>query len=94
MLIDECFERALRSPDRVGQLRSLALHLSAQGQDRAAIIQRFEETRQQLRQCGREADEDALMDALDCLVGWCRPEMKLGDDSREFGRSASGKNRI
>jgi hypothetical protein len=79
MPIDECFERALQSADPVGQLRSLALDLSAQGQDRAAIIERFEATRQQLRASDREADEDALMDALDCLVGWCRPEMKLLD---------------
>ena len=80
MPIDECFEQALRSPDPVGRLRSLALHLSAQGQARAAIIERFEQTRQQLREFDREADEDALMDALDCLVGWCRPEMRLLDD--------------
>jgi hypothetical protein len=70
----------------VGQLRALAVRLSAQGQDRAAIIERFEETRQQLRQLDREADEDSLMDALDCLVGWCRPEMRLRDDPKESAR--------
>jgi hypothetical protein len=88
MPIDECFERALRSPDPVIQLRSLALHLSAQGQDRETIIERFEETRQQLRQADRETDEDVLMDVLDCLMGWCSPEMKLLNDpalSRETG---------
>jgi hypothetical protein len=83
MSIDECFEQALRSPDPVGQLRSLALELFARGQDRAAVIERFQETRQQLRQLDREADEDSLMDALDCLVGWCRPAMRLLDDPEE-----------
>ena len=77
MPIDECFEQALHSPDPVGQLRSLALQLSAQGLPTAAIIDRFEATRQQLRSVDREADEDAVMDVLDCLMGWCHPEMKL-----------------
>ncbi len=70
------------------QLRSLALHLSTQGQDRETIVERFEETRQQLRQVDRETDEDAVMDVLDCLMGWCSTEMKLPDDpalSREGG---------
>jgi hypothetical protein len=55
----------------------LALQLSAQGVPTAAIIDRFEATRQQLRSVDREADEDAVMDVLDCLMGWCHPEMKL-----------------
>ena len=85
MPIDECFERAFRSSDPMGQLRSLALNLSAQGQDRETIIERFEETRKELRQANREIDEDALMDVLDCLVGWCSPSMKLLDDQGAYG---------
>jgi hypothetical protein len=69
MPIDECFERAHRSHDPWGELRSLTLTLSTQGQDRATIIDHFEATREQLRHLDREADEDVLMDVLDRLVG-------------------------
>ncbi len=79
-------ERALRSSDPARQLRALALHLSAQGQDKETIIERFEMTREELRQANREADEDSLMDVLDCLVGWCSPEMKLLADHNESVR--------
>lgn len=87
MPIDACFEHALRSPNPVDELRAVAVHLAAQGEDRVAIIERFEEVRRQLRECDRETDEDALMDALDCLVGWCGPEMRLLDDPTKPSRA-------
>ncbi len=77
----------LRSTDPLESLRSLALRLSAQGQGHAAILAKFEDAREQLREAGRESDEDAVMDAIDCLVGWCcsadanpaRGEMSRGE---------------
>jgi hypothetical protein len=86
MTIKGDYEGALQSSDPVGQLRALALHLSAQGQDKETILERFEVTRQDLRQANREADEDSLMDVLDCMVGWCSPEMKLLADRNESVR--------
>jgi hypothetical protein len=55
----------------------LTLHLLANGQTRDTILNLFERARQQLRQTGRETEEDAVMDAMDFLVGWCSPHMKL-----------------
>jgi hypothetical protein len=86
MSIDECFERALRSQVPEALLRALALRLISQGHDQAAIIERFEETRKELRRANREIDEDALMDVLDCLVGWCSPSMKWLDDQAAYDR--------
>jgi hypothetical protein len=82
MPLDERFGMALQSRDPVQQLRSLALGLSSQGYDKAAIIDKFEEVRQQLRQEEREADEDAVMDAMDCLAGWCSPHMTIPLDTQ------------
>jgi flagellin-specific chaperone FliS len=76
-MIDQRIEQALRSSEAVQELRKLALHLFAEGQTRQAILEVFEHTRQQLRQANREADEDAVMDVMDCLVGWCSPGMEL-----------------
>jgi hypothetical protein len=77
MPLDDRFEQALRSAEPVERLRSLALRLASEGYDRDAIIDVFEKARQQLRSDDRESDEDAVMDVMDFVVGWCSPHMKL-----------------
>ena len=76
-MIDQRIEQALRSSDSVQELRKLALHLFTEGQTREAVLDFFEQARQQLRQVSRETDEEAVMDVMDCLVGWCSPGMEL-----------------
>ena len=76
-MIDKRMEVALKGSDPVKELRDLTLHLLANGQTREAVLKLFEGARQQLRQTGRETEEDAVMDAMDFLVGWCSPHMKL-----------------
>jgi hypothetical protein len=38
-----------------------------------------------LRQADREADEDAITDVMDFLVGWCSPHMKLPPEQAASG---------
>jgi hypothetical protein len=90
MKLEESFEQALRSPDPFVQLRSLAVQLFAEGQSQEAVVARFESARQQLREAGREAKEDTLMDVMDCLVGWCGPHARLGPAPQETNGSAPG----
>jgi hypothetical protein len=78
MALDERFEEALHSSEPVQRLRSLAKSFLAQGLDKTSVFETFEGVRQQLRQVKREADEEAVVDVLDCLVGWCGPHMDLG----------------
>ena len=78
MNLDESFERALRSPEPMNGLRSLAQELLSQGKDKNAVVAVFESARQALREAGREGGEGAVMDVMDFLVGWCRPHMKVG----------------
>jgi hypothetical protein len=75
--LDERFARALRSAEPLNGLRSLVETLASEGHDRDSIVRIFEEAREQLRSEGREADEDAVMDVMDFLVGWCSPHMKF-----------------
>jgi hypothetical protein len=77
MNLDPVYEMALSSPAPVEALRALAMNRLAQGHDRSVIAASFEEARRQLRLADREADEDAMMDAMDCLIGWCSPHMVL-----------------
>jgi hypothetical protein len=76
-MIDERIERALRASEPVLQLRDLVLQLLADGQTREALLEQLEHARQQLRQTNRETNEDAVMDVMDFLVGWCSPHMQL-----------------
>src|SRR3954451_16165613 len=77
MPLDDCFEQALGSAEPVEQLRSLALRLRSEGYDQDRLISVFENARQELRSEDRESDEDAVMDVMDFIVGWCSPHMKL-----------------
>jgi hypothetical protein len=85
MPLEECFEQALRSPNPLERLRSLALRLSSQGQDQTEIIARFEEARRQLREASRDSDEDVVMDVMDCLVGWCSPQVRIPLEAAKSG---------
>ena len=77
MSLDAPIEQALRSPEPIHALRSLAESLFAHGKDRAAVLAVFEDARRQLREADRGADEDAVLDVMDFLVGWCSPHMSL-----------------
>jgi hypothetical protein len=45
-----------------------------------------------LREAGREKDEDAVMDVMDFLVGWCSPHMRLSTDSPTPSADPSATN--
>jgi hypothetical protein len=81
MKIENSIDEALRSDNPSQQLRSLVQRLFAQGQGTDSVLALFETARQQLREDGRKADEDALMDLMDCLVGWCGPGARLSPAS-------------
>jgi hypothetical protein len=73
MPIDDDFDQALRSAEPLQRLRSLALALAEQGWEKTAIVEKFETARRRLR----EADEEAVMDVMDFLDGWCSPHKRL-----------------
>jgi hypothetical protein len=77
MTFEEQLEATLHSSQPPEELRSLVLRLHAEGFDQAAILERFENVRRQLREAGREKEEDAILDVMDLITGWCSPSMKL-----------------
>lgn len=84
-MMDHRIERALRSTEPVNELRALVLGLMAEGHSQDAILQFFEGAREELRKADRDADEDAVMDVMDFLVGWCSPHMKLPPEQAASG---------
>ena len=77
MELDARLEKCLAAPDPLQQLRALVTNLLAEAQTQPAILELFETARKQLRQAGRERDEDTIMEAMDFLAGWCSPHMDL-----------------
>ncbi len=77
MTLPQSLEHALESADLVGALRNLAEKQLAAGTDKAVLLEAFEQLRQRCRAADRERDEDAVMDVMDFLVGWCSPHVRL-----------------
>jgi hypothetical protein len=77
MTLEERFDAALHSSDRVGALRNLAQSLLDERYLLDTVYAEFEQVRQRLREAGREDEEDAVMDVMDFLTGWCSPHARL-----------------
>jgi hypothetical protein len=70
---------ALGKPDPVRTLRAVVLELAAEGHAKRAITVLLEELLLDLRARPehREDDEDAVLDVLDGLAGWCQDGARL-----------------
>jgi hypothetical protein len=79
MAIEDRVESALRSPDPARTLRGVVKDLARDGISKAEIHALLEALVVQLRtrpdSC--EAEEDAVLDVLDALTGWCHPSAEL-----------------
>jgi len=72
-------ELALHSAKPVLALRAFVQELASEGNSKPAIQELLENALISLRTRPgfSEADEDALMDVLDALAGWCHPSAEL-----------------
>jgi hypothetical protein len=71
------FQAALASDDRLGGLRRAAEHELQAGMPREQVIAQLEELRSDLRQRGREDDDDVVLEVLDFVTGWSSPHVRL-----------------
>ena len=69
----ERFEASLISANLV----KLVNEMKGEGLSQLEIYDRFERFRAMLRETGREKDEDAIMEILDRIIGWCSPQAKF-----------------
>ena len=75
----ERFETALHAHDPGAALRTAVLELAAEGIAKPDLYSRLENflLERRLREEHSESDEDALLDVLDALSGWCHPTAQL-----------------
>jgi hypothetical protein len=70
-------ETALKSPQPLSVLRDLIQDRLSQGQRLQDVQDELERLRARLVAEQRDADEDVVLEALDLLVGWCSPHMRI-----------------
>jgi hypothetical protein len=70
---------ALRSPQPAQALRALVLKLSEEGHSKTEISDGLEQLLMQVRAQEDQLPEaeDAILDVLDALAGWCHPAAEL-----------------
>jgi len=80
----ERLRTALRSPEPARAMRSLVLELSREGRTKEEIYDLLEKFVLGLRTRAdyQESDEDAVLDVMDALTGWCHPDAQLPVDEK------------
>jgi len=75
-------DSALRLPQPGQAFRDLVTELAREGYEKKQILQFLEDFLIQLRKQKehKEADEDIILDTMDCLVGWSHPQAELLPD--------------
>ena len=68
---------ALRATSVLPTLREVFSRELAAGTSRDSLIALSEDLRIHLRADNREDDEDAILEVMDMLVGWCGPDERL-----------------
>ena len=74
---DELFEAALASVEPVWELRGVIRGRLADGHDRDMLLHDLEALQLDLREAGRDVDEDAVLEVMDFVVGWSSPLTRL-----------------
>ncbi len=62
---------------RNGLRRVVAEDLQRPDADRETVLAVLDWIRKQMREQGREADENAVMDVMDYVLGYCNPRMSI-----------------
>jgi hypothetical protein len=75
--VQERLVAALASDNRFGALYALTKSLVGEGHERQALVDEMERLREALHRENREDDEDVVLDVMDCLTGFCGPDMRI-----------------
>ena len=59
-------------------LREVVRHeLHDRRADREVVLAELQALRDELRESGRSADEEVVLEVMDFVVGWCSPHVRL-----------------
>jgi hypothetical protein len=78
-------ERVLAAPEPRAAVLELAQDLRDGGMPQAELLALFDAARERHAQDADEARYDAILDAMDLMVGWCAPSQNLYPDPDQVG---------
>ena len=70
-------EKALGQVSPRDALTALAQELKSEGMSQADMFSQFDSLRAKYDNPKTEAKYDAILDTMDLICGWCRPELRL-----------------
>ena len=74
----DAYEDALASPQPLLSLsEAFAEDVNVRGDDREEVLSALEDLASELRNSGREEDEDTVVAVMQFLVGWCSPHVRI-----------------
>jgi len=71
------YHAALDSPQPLVGMRELVQRELEDRVPREVVLSQLEELRARLRMDGMDAQEDAVLEVMDFVTGWCSPHMRL-----------------
>jgi hypothetical protein len=90
MIENERFERALQAKEPEEALRALVLELAKEGRKKADLYALLENVVVRLRAShAPENQEDAVLNVMDALTGWCHPDARLIPDESSLSSLGS-----
>jgi hypothetical protein len=76
---------ALASATPADTALDLARHLRDEGMAQSDLLALYDQFRERHASDADETCYDAVLDAMDCIVGWCSPSQTLYPDSNATG---------
>lgn len=73
----EALRSGIRSKQDTRALRAIVVSLFDAGVTRKSLLDGLEHLRKEFRDAGDDEAEDAILEVMDYLVGWCSPHMQI-----------------
>ena len=71
------FRKCIWAMDSSSCLRRTIEQMMALGIDKDSILSDLNVLKSEMRTSGNEKLEDVVLDAMDCVVGWCSPHQRF-----------------
>ena len=79
------FRKCIWAMDSSSCLRRTIEQMMALGIDKDSILADLNVLKSELRTSGNEKLEDVVLDAMDCVVGWCSPHQRFLENRVCYG---------
>ena len=73
----EALKSGIRSKQDTRALREIVVSLFDAGVTQESLLDGLKHLRKEFREAGDDEAEDAILEVMDYVVGWCSPHMRI-----------------